>query len=171
MSDVACSWPGWWRRLTRWYAALLCGALAAGIAVLVIPVSLQIFSRYTELIPSYIWTEEMARFLFVWTIMLGAMIGVREGTHFEVDVWPTLSPRAAAALHLVSSLAVLVFALVFVWAGFQFTRFAWNRVSELAELPLWLIHVAWPLAGLTWTVFLGEKFVDNIRILRGKTTA
>jgi TRAP-type C4-dicarboxylate transport system permease small subunit len=66
---------------------------------------------------------------------------------------------------------VLVFALVFVWAGFQFTRFAWNRVSELAELPLWLIHVAWPLAGLTWTVFLGEKFVDNIRILRGKTTA
>ena len=67
----------------------MAGALAAGIAVLVIPVSLQIFSRYTELIPSYIWTEEMARFLFIWLIMIGAMVGVRESQHFEVDVWPT----------------------------------------------------------------------------------
>jgi hypothetical protein len=24
-------------------------------------------------------TEEMARFLFIWTIMIGAMVGVREG--------------------------------------------------------------------------------------------
>ena len=159
------------RRFVDLYHRLLTWLMVGTIAVLIVPVTLQIISRYTALIPSWIWTEEASRFLFIWMVMLGAMIGVREGTHFEVDVWPTLSPRAAAALHLVSSLAVLVFALVFVWAGFQFTRFAWNRVSELAELPLWLIHVAWPLAGLTWTVFLGEKFVDNIRILRGRTTA
>jgi TRAP-type C4-dicarboxylate transport system permease small subunit len=153
--------------LTRWYAALLCGALAAGIAVLVIPVSLQIFSRYTELIPSYIWTEEMARFLFVWTIMLGAMIGVRESTHFEVDVWPPLSARPAAALRLTSRLAVLVIALVFVFAGIEFTRFAWHRISELAELPLWLIHLAWPMAGFTWLVFLGEQMWDDVNVLLG----
>ena len=159
------------RRFIDLYHRLLTWLMVGTIAILIVPVTLQIISRYTALIPSWIWTEEASRFLFIWMVMLGAMIGVREGTHFEVDVWPTLPPRAAAALHLVSSLAVLVFALVFVWAGFQFTRFAWNRLSELAELPLWLIHVAWPLTGLTWTVFLGEKFVDDIRILRGKTAA
>ena len=159
------------RKFIAGYYRLLDVLLVVTVAVLIVPVTIQMFSRFTALIPAWIWTEEMARFLFIWMVMLGAMIGVREGTHFEVDVWPTLPPRAAAALHLVSSLAVLVFALVFVWAGFQFTRFAWNRLSELAELPLWLIHVAWPLAGLTWTVFLGEKFVDDIRILRGKTAA
>ena len=51
------------------------GLLAASVAILVFPVSLQIFSRYTELIPSYIWTEEMARFFFIWSILLGAMVG------------------------------------------------------------------------------------------------
>ena len=168
MRDDATPAPGWWRTLTRWYAALLCGLLAAGIAVLVIPVSLQIFSRYTELIPSYIWTEEMARFLFVWTIMLGAMIGVREVTHFEVNVWPQLSRRQAAALRLASRLGVLVIALVFVFAGIEFTRFAWNRISELAELPLWLIHIAWPIAGFTWLVFLGEQMWDDVDVLIGR---
>jgi TRAP-type transport system small permease protein len=141
------------------------------VVVLIVPVTLQIISRYTALIPSWIWTEEASRFLFIWMVMLGAMIGVREHTHFEVDVWPELSPRANAALRLVSSVGVLVFALVFIWAGWQFTRFAWNRISELAELPLWLIHMAWPLAGVTWVVFLGESFVDNLRILRGTPTA
>jgi TRAP-type C4-dicarboxylate transport system permease small subunit len=158
-----------WRRFTQAYATLLSWLLASSIAILVIPVSLQIFSRYTALIPSYIWTEEMARFLFIWTIMIGAMIGVRESTHFEVDVWPTLPPRGEALVRLLGRLGVLVAALVFVWAGIEFTKFAWHRISELAELPLWLIHVAWPLTGLTWLVFLGEQLVDDLRIVLGRT--
>src|SRR5687767_4232647 len=152
-------------RVTAAYSRLLSLLLAASVAVLIIPVSLQIFSRYTALIPSYIWTEEMARFLFIWMIMIGAMIGVREGTHFEVDLWPRLGPRAEAAVRLVASAGVLVMALVFVWAGIEFTRFGWNRTSELADLPLWMIHIAWPMTGFTWLVFLGEQMWDNVTIL------
>jgi TRAP-type C4-dicarboxylate transport system permease small subunit len=157
-----------WQQFTAAYARLLDIVVVLCVGVLVIPVSLQIFSRYTALIPSYIWTEEMARFLFIWTIMIGAMIGVRESTHFEVDVWPRLGVRAEAAVRLISRIGVLVAALVFVWAGYEFTRFAWNRTSELAELPLWLIHVAWPATGITWIVFLGEQMARDIAIIRGK---
>lgn len=158
-----------WRRFTAAYATLLSWLLAVSVAILVIPVSLQIFSRYTALIPSYIWTEEMARFLFIWTIMIGAMIGVRESTHFEVDVWPRLSPRPEALVRLMGRLGVLAAALVFVWAGIHFTQFAWHRISELAELPLWLIYVAWPVTGATWLVFLGEQVLDDVRIVLGRT--
>jgi TRAP-type C4-dicarboxylate transport system permease small subunit len=154
-----------WRKFTAAYSWLLSWLLVISVSVLIIPVSLQIFSRYTALIPSYIWTEEMARFLFIWMIMIGAMIGVREGTHFEVDLWPRLGPRAEAAVRLVASAGVLVMALVFVWAGIEFTRFGWNRTSELADLPLWMIHIAWPMTGFTWLVFLGEQMWDNVTIL------
>lgn len=160
-----------WRKLTAGYSWLLSWLLAVSVAILIVPVSLQIFSRYTALIPSYIWTEEMARFLFVWMIMIGAMIGVREGTHFEVDLWPRLGRRAEAALRLVAGLGVLALALVFVWAGIEFTRFGWNRISELAELPLWTIHIAWPLTGFTWLVFLGEQMWDNLATLAGRKRA
>ncbi len=160
-----------WRRFTQLYATALSIAVALSLLILLIPVSLQIFSRYTALIPSYIWTEEMARFLFIWTIMIGAMIGVREWTHFEVDVWPSMGRKAEALLRLISRLAVLGVALIFVWSGTQFTQFAMNRISELAELPLWYIHIAWPLTGLTWIVFLGEQFVDNLKVLFGRDEA
>jgi TRAP-type C4-dicarboxylate transport system permease small subunit len=153
------------RGLIVWYHRVLTWLLVATVAILVVPVTLQVVSRYTALIPSWIWTEELSRFLFIWMIMLGAMIGIRERTHFEVDLWPALSPRAKAALDLVSCFFVLAFALVFVWWGIAFVRFGWDQQSELAELPMPYIFVAWPLAGITWVIFLGEIVVDSFRTL------
>jgi len=158
------------RLLTAWHR-LLVALLVAAVGVLVVPVTLQVVSRYTQLIPSYIWTEELSRFLFIWMVMIGAMVGVREGTHFEVDVWPDLAPRPRALLAIVSHLAMLVFALVFAVWGIAFLRFGWDQSSELAELPMPFIFIAWPLAGLTWIVFLGEHLVDNVRTLAGKDPA
>jgi TRAP-type C4-dicarboxylate transport system permease small subunit len=157
-----------WRRLTAGYAWLLSQLAALTVAVLIVPVSLQIFSRYTPLVPAYIWTEEVARFLFIWTIMLGSMIGVRESAHFDCDLWPDLGPRIDALGRLLGRIGVLVAALIFVWAGIEFTRFAWHRTSELGDLPLWYIHVAWPLAGASWVAFLGEQVVNDLKILTGR---
>jgi TRAP-type C4-dicarboxylate transport system permease small subunit len=156
------------RTLIDAYSRLLTWLMVATVAILVFPVSLQVFSRYTALLPSYIWTEELSRFLFIWMVMLGAMIGIKEGTHFEVDVWPELGKRANAALKIVSHLFVLIFALVFVYWGIKFVQFGWYQESELAELPMTYIFIAWPLTGATWLLFLGEIFYDNVRIVLGK---
>jgi len=148
------------------YHRLLVWLLVGAVAVLIVPVTLQILSRFTDFVPSYIWTEELARFMFIWMVMIGAMLGVREGTHFEVDVWPVLGVKANALLRIVSHILVLVFAIVFIWWGIEFTRFGWDQLSEIAELPMWTIFIAWPVAGITWTLFIGEAFVANFRILR-----
>jgi TRAP-type transport system small permease protein len=148
------------------YHRVLTWLLVATVAVLIVPVTMQIVARFTALIPAFIWTEELARFLFIWMVMLGAMIGIREGTHFEVDVWPELAPRPTALLRIVSHVCVLVFALVFIWWGIEFTRFGWDQLSEIAELPMWTIFVAWPIAGATWVLFLGESLMANLRIVR-----
>ncbi len=142
--------------------------MVASVGILIIPVTLQIISRYTALIPSWIWTEELSRFLFIWMIMLGAMIGLREGTHFLVDLWPELAPRPAAILQVISNVFILAFALVFVWWGIQFVRFGWDQTSELAELPMTFIFLAWPVTGAVWALFVAESFVGCFRVLKGE---
>lgn len=147
------------------YHQILTWVLVACVTILIVPVGLQMISRFTDLIPPYIWTEELSRFLLIWMIMIGAMIGVREGTHFDVDVWPELSARANALLRIVSHSFVLLFALVYVIWGIEFVRFGWNQTSELADLPMTWIFIAWPLTGLTWLVFLGDAFRTDLKIL------
>ncbi len=153
------------RKFIDGYYRLLSVLLGASVAILIVPVTLQMISRLTGLIPAWIWTEEMARFFFIWMVMLGAMIGVRDGSHFDVDVWPELKPRANAALRIVSMVFVLVFGLVFVWYGIKFVQFGWNQSSELAELPMAWIFVAWPLTGATWLLFGFERFRADLRTL------
>ena len=159
---------GAWHRVSEAWYRVLSVLMVGALVVLIIPVTLQIFSRHTSLVPTYIWTEEMARLMFIWLIMLGAMVGMRERLHFVVDVWPELSQRANAVVELVAGVATLLFALVFVWAGWEFTEFALYRISELAELPLWTIHIAWPVLGVTWVLFQGEHMLAMARVaLRG----
>lgn len=156
-----------WRRFAALYHLILCWLLALTLAILIFPVTLQVFARFLPFLPHWIWTEEMARLLFVWTIMIGSIVGVRESTHFVVDVWPRLSPRPDAVLRLVSRIGILIIAIVFFWMGIKFTEFARYRISELAELPLWIIHIAWPIAGFSWLLFLGEQFLDDLRLIFG----
>jgi TRAP-type C4-dicarboxylate transport system permease small subunit len=156
----------------RGYFRLLQVAMTALMGLMIVPVTLQIVSRYTGLIPRYIWTEEAARFCFIWIIMLGAMIAVREGTHFEVDVLPTpKSPRGEAALRLLVFLLMLVFALVFVGYGFRYAAFGYTQTSELTGINLVFIHGAYLMAGLTWVAFLGERIVAAIAVLAGHEAA
>ena len=154
------------RKFLDSYYRLLSVLLGASVGILIVPVTIQMIARNTGLLPNWIWTEEMARFFFIWMVMLGAMIGVRDMSHFECDVWPELKPRANALLRVVSTVFVLVFALVFIWYGVRFVSFGWNQQSELAEMPMTFLFIAWPLTGLTWLLFGGERILKDKRIVR-----
>jgi TRAP-type transport system small permease protein len=154
------------RKFIDGYYWLLNVLLTISVGVLIVPVTLQMIARFTDLIPSWIWTEEMARFLFIWMVMLGAMVGVRDGTHFDVDVWPELKPRTNALLRIVSMVFILLFALVFAWYGIRFVQFGWDQTSELADMPMTWIFIAWPLTGFTWLLFGIERLRRDIRIVR-----
>jgi TRAP-type C4-dicarboxylate transport system permease small subunit len=156
----------------RVYFRILQAVMTALLAVMIVPVTLQIVSRYTGLIPRYIWTEEVARFCFIWIIMVGAMVAVREGTHFEVDVLPTpRTLRGEAVMRLVVAGFMLVFALVFVGYGYQSAAFGYCQTSELTGLNLVFIHGAHLLAGLTWVAFLGERILAAVAVLAGDASA
>ncbi len=138
------------------------------LAVMIVPVTLQIFSRFIDFIPRYIWTEEAARFCLVWLIMLGASVAVRDGTHFDVDVLP--APRSAkgrAVGRIVVHAAVLLVALVFIAFGWRFAEFGWRQSSEMTGINMLWIHAAWPLAGICWFLFMVERIADDFVQYRG----
>jgi TRAP-type C4-dicarboxylate transport system permease small subunit len=160
------------RRILDGYFKLLQFVVTALLGLMIIPVSLQIFSRYTGVIPRYIWTEEAARFCFIWIIMLGATIAVREGTHFEVDVLPTpKTPRGEAVIRLLVYAFMLIFTLVFVTNGYAYALFGYSQESELTGINMVFIHGVYLLAGISWLLFLGERVLIAIAVLLGHEEA
>jgi TRAP-type C4-dicarboxylate transport system permease small subunit len=137
------------------------------MGLLIVPVCMQILSRFTEFVPRYIWTEEAARLCFIWIIMLGSMIAVRDGTHFDLEVLPQRkTPRGRALMGMLRHVMMLLVALTFVWFGYGFSLFGYNQESELTGLNMLAIHIAWPLAGIAYTIFLFEKLHKDVQLFR-----
>ena len=137
------------------------------MGLLMLPIVLQIVSRFSPSIPHFIWTEEIARFCFIWVIMIGSMIGVRDGAHFHLDLLAEpRNPRARAIGRLWVHGAMLLVALTFVWFGYRFALFGWAQASELTGLNMLTIHIAWPVAGVVFTLFLGEKIAEDVALMR-----
>jgi len=155
------------RALLEGYYRLLKLLLTVLMGVLIIPVAMQILSRYTGIIPRFIWTEEIARFCFVWIILIGSMIAVRDASHFDVDVLPhSANPLTELVMKLIIYLVMSTVALTFLRYGYDFAILGSRQRSEIAGLPMLSIYIAWPVAGASWLIFLIEKIWDDIAAYR-----
>lgn len=145
------------------YYRLLQAVMTLLLGIMIIPVTLQIFSRYTGWIPRYIWTEEAARFCFMWMIMTGATIAVRDGTHFVVDVLPhPRTARGQALAEILVDFFLLIVAVAFVVYGYDYAVFGYSQTSELTGINLAWIYGMYLVAGLTWVVFLAERVLKAL---------
>ena len=90
---------------------------------LAFPVAAQVLARYTGIIPVYLWTEELATFIFVWVVMIGSMIAVWDGTHFNVEVLPAAKTPLGTLIQKGLVLVLLIaFGGVFAWYGVEYTK-------------------------------------------------
>lgn len=142
------------------------------MGLMIIPVFLQVLSRYTGILPRYIWTEEVARFCFVWIIMIGSMIAVRDGTHFDVDLLPKPKrPQHRGWYQLIRHASMATLALIFIWYGIVFARSGLAQTSEMSGINMLSIYISFPLAGITWIAFLVEKLKQDVNDIKGGPAA
>ncbi len=154
------------KSLLERYTRFLKTLITVLMGLMIIPVALQIFSRYTGIIPRYIWTEEAARFCFVWIIMIGATIAVHESTHFDVDLLPhPKTKRQQGISRLIVHVSMTLMALVFACYGYQFAQFGYIQNSELSGINMLSIYISFPLAGISWLLFLADSIASDCRLI------
>lgn len=158
-----------YHRLLGRVDGLLSATLIVLVGVMLVPVTLQIITRYTPFLPPQLWTEEVARFCLVWAIMIGAAIGVREKAHFDIDLLPEpRTARSKAASLLVVDLAILVFACLFLWAGWQVFADGRNEISEMTEMAMGWFYVVFPLSAGCWIAYQLGHIQDALTVLFDK---
>lgn len=100
-------------------------------------VLLQVFSRY--LLPfSLSWTEELARFLMLWLIFLGASHIAKASSYIRVDfLVKKMSGGIQKALNILAKLTILIVSGYFAWLSFTvFTTTAVREVSPSMQIPM-----------------------------------
>lgn len=109
------------RFIDKYLEEILCAFLLAAMAVVVIA---QIILRALEMPLS--WSEEMARYMFIWLIYVGAAYAIKKRAHIKVEILTLLvKDRGQYVLDLISDLGFLFFAVVISFFG-------WNATYKIA---------------------------------------
>lgn len=151
--------------------AFLCNILrvviGALVGLLVIPVGMQVVSRYTGILPTFLWTEELATFIFVWIVMLGSMLAVWDRTHFDVHVLPeATSPLGRLLQQGFIHVAIATFAILFIWYGIGYTQFGAIQKSVMLRMNMAFTYVTVPVAGVGWALFSIRHLAAEIVLYR-----
>ncbi len=126
------------------YRAEICIVVPAVMAMILVAFG-QVVGRYfLNYAPA--WCEEMARYLFIWVVFIGAPIGVRAREHMALRV---LTDRLPHSRRVFCNVCIYVVAAVFLaaltWQGVEIVNRTTFQVSPTLEISMRWVYAAIPI--------------------------
>lgn len=141
------------------------------LSLMSVLIGAQVFMRYV-MNDSLTWSEELARYAFIWATYIGVACGVKRNAHICVEAiatkLPALYQRYAAIL---AHLLFIVFALMVVKEGYALTLriLSFGQTSSAMGIPMGWVYLA-PTVGfglvilrLLQRIVIEVKAVHSIR--------
>ena len=113
------------------------------------------------------WSDELARYLFVWCALLGWIIAARRRSHLAIGTLPErASPRVRAFLALLAAAAAVTFAAVLTFYG---TRIALRNLDVDTTTLFFTIGVVYAIVPLAAIAVGLHALADGYGALRALT--
>ena len=143
-------------RLVRW-------AVIAAFALMITVTFAQVVSRYVLLSPLP-WSEELARYCFVWIVFLGATLGLERGVHIGVDILTMLLPITLQRwLVRLNEVLIVAFTVVIIVASLPVLDANRLQFSPALGIQMARVYLAIPLGMAVMVVLTLGKLADGFR--------
>lgn len=131
--------------------------LKVGIAVMGIIMILQVVFRL--FFKALTWSEELAKYLFVWVVFIGISYGVSKAIHIRLDYfYNKLFSQASRVISIVIDLLCLGLLIFFLKPSLEYLQF--ECTQNAATIP---IHLGYVAAAMPCSIILtSTKFILNI---------
>lgn len=140
------------------------------LALIFLAIAVQVLARFILRDPPF-WTEELARYLFVWMVCVGSAEVVRCRAHITMDVLAlALGPRLWSMLQVVFNLAMAAILVVLAWYGLKGAVRSSAVASVALGVPESFLYGALPVGAALMAIRLVGLAALDIAGLRGGRT-
>ncbi len=115
---------------------------------------------------SLAWSEELARYLFVWITYLGTSYAVTAEKHMRVDAFVSIFPKKIQFyLHIFSDVACLIFFGIVAYCslGLVTTFMQTGQMAASIKIPTWILYASVLAGAMLTAVRLIQHMVKLIR--------
>lgn len=121
--------------------------MAAMLGLMIVLVFMNVILRYF-FNSGITWSEEMARYLFVWIIYIGAIGAMRDNTHLGMDtVIRRLPPTTQKAAYLCGQVLILAMMLLLLDGSWHLSLLNIDAKASATNIPLTLVYGSGLLTG------------------------
>jgi TRAP-type C4-dicarboxylate transport system permease small subunit len=146
---------------------LLGVVLAIMLMVMSAVIFYQVFSRFV-LNESLRWSEELARYLMIWSVFIGSAIAIRKMELISVDALKEiLSEKAKAILNIIVYMICIGFLLVLVNYGFDMVSNVTRQTSPAMNISMAWAYIAIPIGSILMIINSSAVILKNILKLKG----
>lgn len=140
--------------------------IAIVVAVMVFLMMYQVILRYA-FNNSNQWSEELVRYLFIFTVMLGAAIAVRRNSHLQIDIFLNLMGRKTKAVFtIIATIAGIVFLCLLCGYSITLCTTALNNISAGIHVTMAIPYAAIPVGCVLMILTSIEVILKNIAELK-----
>ena len=137
----------------------------AVFASLILSVATAVFFRYV-LNDSLVWSEELARYLFIWVTFLGGGLGVGRNIHVGVDsIVMRFSTGTQLIIQVIVEVAITIFVVALIVVGIQLVDFAMATTALLLPVRMGYVYLAVPVGGAVMLANILLQTVQHTRDL------
>jgi TRAP-type C4-dicarboxylate transport system permease small subunit len=113
---------------------------------------IQVVCRYFLEYPLY-WSEELIRYLFVWTTFLGAGVATAHGLHIEIDILSTIvakkppvrKEKILRTIRIISTSLMLIFLAYYAYLASDFL----GKINGLKQFSTAMeVNMLWPMSAV-----------------------
>ena len=135
------------------------------MALTSIIVFLQVIMRFVFR-NSLTWSEELARYLFIWLIFIGVSYGIKKEIHLQVDALDALFDRKGQLiLDIIVNFFVLILLVLMTTHGSDIVMRA-TRISGAIEVSMKVVYLA-PVVGFALSIIrLIQNTIGKIRQIK-----
>lgn len=127
----------------------------------VILVFLQILSRKIFKV-SMPWSEELARYMFIWLVWVGASYATKERKHIVIDVlYERVSPKKQRIFKIISTIIWIVFLVFMSYISIKLTYsvYSGNQIAVGSGMPMWIAYLAIPVGVIMMLIRLIQNII------------
>ena len=136
------------------------GAIGLLAAMMIVVIFAQVIFRYV-LDSSLTWSEELARYTFIWVIFLGTSCAMRRGQHMAVEgIFETIPTRWVSAFKIIVGVTNAALFSIVIYTGLILTHNAATQVSTALEIPILFVYVAAPIGGALTLLHIANGIVQ-----------
>lgn len=142
--------------------------LAVTVGIMVIIIAYQVIMRYI-FAHANSWSEELARYLFIYDVMIGAAIAIRRNSHLQIDILINLmKPKVRTILTIIATLAGMVFMVFLLSYSITLVQTGARTMSAGLGIPMSIPYSCMPVGIVLMLLTSIEVLFKNISALRGR---